>query len=66
MGSLEELLQDTANSLSSAQTVFLARHVTVRRRPARALYAALAVLFVIAAGYQVRALKQIFPHWFGA
>ena len=59
-------MQDPANSLSSSQTVFLARHLTVRRRPARALYAALAVLFVIAAGYQVRALKQIFPQWFGA
>lgn len=44
----------------------MAQQVTVRHRPARALYAALAVLFVIAAGYQVRALKQIFPQWFGA
>ncbi len=44
----------------------MAQQVAVRRRPARALYAALAVLFVIAAGYQVRALKQIFPQWFGA
>src|SRR5581483_11336956 len=44
----------------------MAQQVSVRRRPARALYAALAVLFVIAAGYQVRALKQIFPQWFGA
>ncbi len=31
----------------------------------RALYVALAALFVIAVAYQVRALKQIFPHWFG-
>lgn len=44
----------------------MAQQVTVRRRPARALYAGLAVLFVMAAGYQVRALKQIFPQWFGA
>ena len=40
--------------------------MTVRRHPAWALYAALAVLFVIATAYQVRALKQIFPEWFGA
>lgn len=44
----------------------MARKVTARRRPARALYAALAVLFVIATAYQVRALKQVFPQWFGA
>jgi phosphoserine phosphatase RsbU/P len=44
----------------------MTRKATVRRRPARALYAALAVLFVIAAAYQLRALKQVFPQWFGA
>lgn len=30
-----------------------------------ALYVALAMLFVIAVTYQVRALEQIFPQWFG-
>jgi len=44
----------------------MAREAALRRRPVRALYAALGILFVIATGYQVRALKQIFPQWFGA
>ncbi len=40
--------------------------MAVRRRPMRTLYAVLIVLFVIATAYQLRALKQMFPQWFGA
>jgi sigma-B regulation protein RsbU (phosphoserine phosphatase) len=58
-------LQDPCRSLSSSQTVIVAPQVTARRQ-ARVLYAALALLFGIAATYQVRTLKQVFPQWFGA
>ena len=44
----------------------MARKAPVRRRPVNALYAVLAILFAIATAYQVRALEQIFPQWFGA
>jgi hypothetical protein len=35
------------------------------RPSGRLLYAALAVLFIIAFAYQVRAVEQAFPQWFG-
>jgi sigma-B regulation protein RsbU (phosphoserine phosphatase) len=40
--------------------------VAVRSRSSSLLYAALAALLVIFIAYQVRALKQTFPQWFGA
>jgi sigma-B regulation protein RsbU (phosphoserine phosphatase) len=38
----------------------------VRARSPSLLYGALAALFVMVVAYQVRALKQTFPQWFGA
>lgn len=41
------------------------QQLTTGRRSAPALYTVLAALFVIAVAYQVRALEQAFPQWFG-
>lgn len=44
----------------------MSRQAALRGRWGLALYAALAVIFVIAVAYQVRSLEQAFPQWFGA
>lgn len=52
------MLTTTSPTAAIARKSVVGRHST-------ALYVALAALFVIAVTYQVRALEQIFPQWFG-
>ncbi len=49
---------------SSSQLPAMSVTVAVRRRPT-VRYVALAILFVIAAAYQLRSIEYHFPQWFG-
>lgn len=54
----------STHDLESPQVTAIARKRVLEWR-LTALYAALAALFVVAAAYQIRALEQVFPRWFG-